>query len=215
MERGLTLVCFAVKEEAKPFERRMAGREDIQVLVTGMGRRNAENAIRTALERERPGLVLSCGFAGALNPALARGSVVFAAEPESKVAAGLRSAGAQPGRFHCADKVASTSREKRALRESTGADAVEMESQVICSVCRGKAIPSATVRVVLDTVEEDLPLDFNQLMTADERLDGAKLALALVKAPGKIPALVRLQRESGEAAKLLSDVLTAFLSGPR
>src|ERR1051326_2512872 len=46
----LTLVCFAVKEEAAPFKAAIASRPDIQILLTGMGQRNAERSIRSALQ---------------------------------------------------------------------------------------------------------------------------------------------------------------------
>jgi hypothetical protein len=82
-----------------------------------------------------------------------------------------------------------------------------MESQVICAVCREQNIPSATVRVILDTANEDLPLDFNQLMTADQKLSYGKLALALAKSPGKIGVLLRLQKEGEAAAGKLAVVL--------
>ena len=52
------------------------------------------------------------------------------------------------------------------------------------------------MRVILDTANEDLPLDFNQLMTADQKMSYGKLALALVKSPGKVGALLRLQKQS-------------------
>ena len=172
-----------------------------------MGKRNAERAIRTALAKERPRFVLTCGFAGGLRPDLGRGTVVFAADPETRLESALLAAGAKAARFHCADEVAATVNRKRTLRESTGADVVEMESEIIRSVCRVQSILSATVRVILDEANEDLPLDFGQLMTADQRMDNAKLALALLKSPAKVGALLRLQKQAVAAAERLAEVL--------
>src|SRR5262249_6784123 len=101
----------------------------------------------------------------------------------------------------------STAAEKRQLWESTRADAVEMESQLICNICREHKIPCATIRVILDTASEDLPLDFNFLMTTDQQMDYRKLAFSLAKSPSKIAALPRLQKQSKEAASKLVSVL--------
>ncbi|MCX6926436.1 MAG: hypothetical protein NT154_24995 [Verrucomicrobia bacterium] len=207
------LVCFAVKEEARAFQELVAGRSEVRIILAGMGKRNAERAIRAALTEERPELVLTCGFAGGLKADLAMGTVVFAADAEAGLEPGLLAAGAVSVRFHCADRVAATAEEKRALRESTGADAVEMESQIIGAVCREQRIPSATVRVILDTSEEDLPLDFNQLMTTDQKMSYGKLALALTKAPGKVGALLRLQKQGQAAARNLAEVLARVTAG--
>jgi adenosylhomocysteine nucleosidase len=201
------LVCFALKEEARPFQQWAGGRDNIKVILVGMGKRNAERAIRDALAEEQPRLVLTCGSAGGLRPELTIGSVVFEADAETGLEPALLVAGAQRGCFHCSDRVATTAAEKRALRQSTGADAVEMESEVIRAVCREQNIPSATVRAILDSAEEDLPLDFNPLLTAEQKLSYARLALALVKSPGKVAALLRLRKHSQAAARSLADVL--------
>jgi adenosylhomocysteine nucleosidase len=212
-QRRTTLVCFAVKEEARVFRRAVAGRPGIRVLITGMGRRNSERAIRQALKLERPDLVLSTGFAGALNRALLTGDVLFATDENSKLAAELAVAGAKAGRFLCTQGVITTAKEKRMLSETTGADAVEMESGPICNVCRLEGVSSATVRVIIDTADEDLPLDFNQLMTEDQSLATGKLALAILRSPATIGGLLKLRTQSHIAAKRLAEVLIDFIDG--
>ena len=207
---SLTLVCFAVKEEAAPFKEAIGPNPNVQILLTGMGQRNADKSIRTALSTQKPTLVLTCGFAGALNPDLSLGAVLFSCD-EAPLQLRLLAAGALPARFHCANRVASTAGEKRALWESTQADAVEMESQIIYNICREHQIPCATIRVILDTASEDLPLDFNFLVTADQQMDYRKLAFSLAKSPSKIAALLRLQKESKKAAEQLGKVLRKLI----
>jgi adenosylhomocysteine nucleosidase len=207
----VTLVCFAVKEEAKPFRDLANSRADVKILLTGMGERNADKSIRAALCAEKPAVVLTCGFAGALNPDLSLGAVLFSCDDAPTLETRLLATGARPGLFHCANRVASTAAEKRQLWESTHADAVEMESQIISDICREHQIPCATIRVVLDTASEDLPLDFNFLMTADQQMDYRKLAFSLAKSPSKIAALLRLQKQSKEAASKLAEVLLKII----
>ena len=209
----VTLVCFAVRQESKPFSCRADGLKSIRILLTGMGRRNAESALRAALSCEPPAQVLSCGFAGGLRPGLPRGRVLFATDANPALEASLIAAGAQPGRFHCAERVLSLAHEKRSLWQSTGADAVEMESDFIRRICRERSVLSATLRVVLDTAEEDLPLDFSQMMTPSMRLDAVKLGLALIRSPRKIAGLLRLQDQARSAAESLAQVLQRLLGG--
>jgi hypothetical protein len=69
------------------------------------------------------------------------------------------------------------------------------------------------VRVILDTAEEDLPLDFNELMNERQEMSYGKLAVSLVKSPGKIGALRRLQAQSQTAAEELAKVLLKVVKG--
>ena len=206
-----TLVCFALNEEAAPFRRLGARGPKAGTLITGMGRRNAERSLRAFLERRRPDRVLSCGFAGGLNPPLKAGTVVFAAENNARLEAGLAMAGHRRVRFRCADRVAAPAEAKQALWQATGADAVEMESQVLGTVGAESGIPFAIVRVILDTAGEDLPLDFNRLMTPDLRMSYGRLACALLASPEKIGALLALQRRSKAAAEALARALAGVI----
>src|SRR5690349_5273667 len=98
-----TLVCFAVKEEAAPFKAAVASRPDIQILLTGMGQRNAEKSIRAAISAQKPALVLTSGFAGALKPDLSLGTVLFSCDDAPHLQHRLLAVGARPARFHCSN----------------------------------------------------------------------------------------------------------------
>ena len=230
------LVCFALKEEATPFRSGLRRGHHVSILLTGIGRQNAEKSLREFLNSRRsrgetqikekletphivshePDLVLTCGFAGGLNPDLKLGEVVFElagpAANDQKWVVNLTASGAKPAKIFCADHIATTVAEKKKLRDETGADAVEMESAAIHAVCRDRGIPCATVRVISDTASEDLPLDFNALSKPDKNLDFGKLFLAIAKSPGKIPALMQLQKKTRFAAEQLAGVLAKIIS---
>jgi adenosylhomocysteine nucleosidase len=214
LEEGLpgldrVLFCFAVEQEAKFFYQ-----PGMEILITGIGRENAERSLHARLKQDPFQLVLSCGFAGGLNPYLSTGTVVFATDEDAGLTPLLLDAGACPVKFHCVDRVAITVDEKRKLWETTGADAVEMESQIIRAICKAHGIPSATIRVISDAANENLPLDFNALMTSEQRLNYPKLILALLTSPTKIPALLRLQRQTQLAARNLAEVLSKVIPYP-
>ncbi|MBI5800572.1 MAG: hypothetical protein HZA92_07570 [Verrucomicrobia bacterium] len=227
---GHILVCFAVKEEAAPFLRSLP--PDVETLITGMGAAAAERALTARLhEQPQPpstppstlhpspsnppaphwSLVLTCGFAGGLHPALRPETVVFETDDNLPLRQALLDTGGVAARFHCASHVITTAAEKTLLRERTGADAIDMESAAIRRLCRERGIPSATVRVISDTAHEELPLDFNAMIAADGKLDLGKLALALLRRPHKIPALLALGRRTKSAAERLAAVLRVVL----
>lgn len=201
------LVCFAVPHEARLFQRRIAGHPAITILLTGIGRRNAERSIRRALTESHPRCVISSGFAGGLCPDLPCGSVVFDADPDFPFIRLLSDSSARPARFHCADHIIISAEAKAALRNANGADAVEMESQPIRQYCRELNIPSATIRVISDAANESLPLDFNQCLTGEHVFDYTKLLRLLVRSPRTLPPLVRFQKRVTAANSALCDLL--------
>ncbi len=196
------LICFALKEEAAPFRKMAAGRAAAvpaaSILITGIGRRNAEKSVREFLNSCR-----SRGDETQTNQNLETPYVVS----YNKIVA----AGAKPAKFFCAERIATTVAEKKKLRAESGADAVEMESAAIHAVCRERGIPCATMRVISDTANEDLPLDFNALAKPDMNLDYGKLAWAIARSPGKIGALLKLRKQTRFAAERLAVVLVKLI----
>ena len=205
---GFTLVCFAVKEEAKFF----TPPPNARVLITGMGRRNAFAKLDAYLAKATPTGVLTCGFAGGLNPVLELGTIVYDVDEGSPWEKALLDSKAKLARFECANRVACTADEKFKLWQVTGMDAVEMESDTIRQVCLRKNIPSATIRVISDTAHQNLPLDFNRLLPPDHRIDFAKLAARLIFSPRKVGDLLRFQSQTITAAQALGAFLKTLLS---
>lgn len=225
------LVMFAVVQEATPFVRAAAAaghavrREEPcvataarqwsvgghRVVASGMGATRAVAAARAAMELEEPDWVLTCGFAGGLDPGLRLGYVVHDVDPWFPAGFPEGEAGARPGRFQCSARVAVTRGEKERLRNETGADAVEMESGAIRDLCRARGVPSATVRVVSDEAGEDLPLDFNALMTEAHELHPGRMAWALARDPRKVVELIRFQRRVARASSSLAGFLVRWM----
>lgn len=221
------LVCFAVKEEAKFFsplrEVRVAkgAREEVrlrafcQVWITGMGRTNAARSIREAIEKVKPERVITAGFAGGLNPKLKVGDIIYDEDFDAGLGNQLEELGAVSAKFYCHKRVAITAQEKLALWKETGADVVEMESSVIRTICKEFRIPSATVRVISDDAHQDLPLDFNALMTSEDQIDYPKLIWAVLSKPSRIPKLMEFQRQTIFAARKLGSILQDVLRAER
>lgn len=204
------LICFAVPPEAAPLRGRSMV-PGVDIALSGMGPAAARRWIAGVLAAEHPAGVLTCGFAGGLDPIRRVGDVLADATAWPALAPVLAAAGARVARFATEPRVAVTAADKAAVRTRTGADAVEMESGEIVRACRAAGVRAAILRVISDTADEDLPLDFNALMTAGGRLSGPRLALAVAAKPWRIPALLRLGRNSKLAAERLAEVLAAVL----
>lgn len=225
------LLVLALPEESRPVLRRLAaaGRQlpkairrgpagqevilpGVRVLTTGMGERNARAACTEALAAAQPPWVITGGIAGGLEPTLRTGDARYDADPDFPKLAALQRLGLLPGRCVMVGRIAVTPADKSRLREQSGADLVDMESAAIREVCRSSGIPSATLRTVSDTAHETLPLDFGQLVDADQQLIWWKLAGAILASPGTIPKLLRLQRSVNVATARLADHLAAVLN---
>jgi nucleoside phosphorylase len=108
------------------------------------------------------------------------------------------------------DRVACTAKEKSEF-ERTGAAAIEMEAAAVAQKALGYNIPFYCIRVVTDTADEDLPLDFNRYRDADGRFSRAKILAAAFRRPMLFPELMKLNKRSKNAAQALGD----FIAGTR
>ncbi len=217
---------FEIMDGAEAYVATISG---IEVLVglTGIGPEAASRNTCDFTWGEVLDLCITTGFAGALRPeyqiadVLAAREVivdqnrakVFGSRIEStdrllKIAA---SCGAKlVNRFYSSPSTIRTAQDKAALRGI--ADAVEMESFEVLSEALAWMTEGIAVRAVSDMADEDLPLDFDHVVTDEGELSITRLAGQIVRQPSAIPGLLRLGKRSGDAARRLADFLDAYVA---
>lgn len=181
----------------------------LHLLYTGMGKDKAQQACEVVLTEEKLRFVLTCGFAGALAPNLKPGDIL--AQLNEFFPTNIIPNSLPQCTFHCSDKVIRTAQEKTNLFQQTNSLAVEMESGIIQQYCTAHRIPCATIRVISDTAQEELPIDFEALSGKDGKVSISQLMGELIRHPGKIPSLVRLGFHCNYAAKKLATCLREIL----
>jgi adenosylhomocysteine nucleosidase len=160
----------------------------VVVAVGGVGRAAARRAADLVVAGHQPRWLVSAGFAGALNPTLARHDVVLAHEiidPE-----GLRFPVAIPealgdgqryvhGRLLTVDRIIAQPEEKQELHSGFGADLVDMESSAVAELCSQKLLRFLSVRVISDDAGTVLPREVATLLahTGSYRVGAALRAL--------------------------------------
>jgi adenosylhomocysteine nucleosidase len=193
---------------------------DVRVFLTGAGRFAAQRASGIAFE-DVPDVCIASGLAGSLRPEHALGSVLAARSvtdangskliyADSELLSSAVSLGAKRAeRFLTSDHVVGTAAEKQSLGIS--ADGVDMESLWILSVAAERGIPALAVRAVSDTVDSDLPLDFDRIFNDRGAVSIPKVIGQLAKRPAQLGGLLHLAHDSERAASNLAGFLDGFV----
>lgn len=189
------------------------GQQEWLLVANGPGPRLAQQAAAVAHQRATLSGIVNIGFCGGLDPALSIGEVFVASEVDSGGQAFYPVALPQArlpfaeGRLASMDRVV-VGPEERASLWHTGARVVEMEAAGLASFAAEHALPFFCVRAISDAGEETLPLDFNLMRRADGRFSkGRIIGHALCRPRTLLPALMRLNRQAGTAARRLGDFL--------
>ncbi|MHB8638475.1 MAG: phosphorylase family protein [Candidatus Acidiferrales bacterium] len=230
------LLTMALENEFAPWRRlrgfkRVAGMNyagydgkvdsvEVRVALTGVGAVHARAVAAGALQW-MPNVCISSGFAGSLRATYCVGDV-FAAREVMEMESG-RTIAVDPGLLVAAEK--SDIRVVERLLSSSNmvvtaegksrlgrmAEAVEMESFAVLTEAASRNIPAIAIRAVSDAADEDLPMDFSCVLDHEGKVNGAKVARSLVRAPRKLPALLRLGRNSHRAAAQLAEFLDVYI----
>ena len=228
------LVTFAVQTEFAPWQRRRNfmrmpgdlpvfeasfGAARVRAVLTGMGQEHALKAAQKSFGY-RPDICISTGLAGSLRSGHVAGDVLVArlvsevgepvavaSHPEllsSAVDCGAR----QIERLATSKTLVSRAEQKRQL--GIQAEAVDMESYTILAEAARCGVPAVAIRAVSDTVDFDMPYDFERARDARGQIRVMSVVSQVLRKPSGLPELLKLARDSRFAARRLADFLDAF-----
>lgn len=236
------LVTFALKAEFAPWsarhpfvpyefenwERRREfdllkanfGRDEVTVLLTGIGAENAAKAMST-IPVDAHDVCISTGLAGSLDATITPRTIIVARSSETldrsaKVASDSALVDLAVGIGAKAVNVALTSEKIVATAEAKEnllgkGSIVEMESTHILAAAAQNLVPCVSLRAISDAADEDLPVDFARILDSHGRLKMGGLLKEVGLSPYRIPLLLQFGRQSRAAAKSLADFLDRYV----
>jgi len=184
------------------------------VAVAGGGDADGLMAKLNALHGDLRG-VISIGLAGALSPLLNVGDVVIADQVITgmekwdchegwRVRLTSRLPYAHQGQLFGSDVIIADAETKAGLHQTTGALAVDMESQIAARFAAKRNLPLAGLRVISDDAGHALPPAALVAMRPDGGIALGRVLGSVLRRPGQVPALIRTARSSNKAfAELL------------
>jgi nucleoside phosphorylase len=184
----------------------------LEVLHTGVGEKACRERIGKFLQDQQFELLISSGFAGALNDELAIGDLLLA-KNFSTIELNEKRSSFSRLPIHMTDLLTAptlidSSDERTAIARTSGAAAVDMETEFIARACAAHGIPLLSLRVITDTPREPFPAPAHVLFdVATQRTDLPKLATFLLTHPHRVPGLIQLARRIANARKILANAL--------
>jgi adenosylhomocysteine nucleosidase len=189
------------------------------VVANGPGPKLAGEAVDIAKGRQELSGLVSTGFCGALDPALKPSDILIATDVlgSSVLSRDREGVGAffpaaisqhphQTGTLLSIDHVAVRAAEKSQLRQ-TGASAIEMEAAGVAAKAKEYNLAFYCIRVVTDTADENMPLDFNTMRDANGRFSRSKILVGALRNPAVFPKLLKLNKRCKDASHALGDFI--------
>jgi adenosylhomocysteine nucleosidase len=226
-------VTFALPAESTEFLRRLENKSRgsrngvtltsgsldnrlIEVLHTGVGEKVCRERVAKFLQSQQFELLISSGFAGALDDQLELGDLLVA-ENFSTIESGKTWSSFAKFRIRTANLLTvpaliDSSDERRNIAHMSGAAAVDMETEFIARACAAHGVPLLSLRVITDTPQKLFPAPPNVLFDIErERTNALKFATFFLAHPHRVPRLVQFARRISQAGKILATALVGLV----
>jgi adenosylhomocysteine nucleosidase len=190
---------------------------DIEVLHTGVGEKACRQRVAKFLQDQRFDLLISTGFAGALNDQLKVGDLLLA-KNFSAIELNNRRKSFSSLPIHEVDLLTvsaliDSSVKRIEIARASGAAAVDMETEFIALACADHGIPLLSLRVISDTLDEPFPAPTKVLFDIEQqRTRLLRLATFFLAHPNRVPQLIQFARRIARARKILTGALVALIN---
>ncbi|MEY2540059.1 MAG: adenosylhomocysteine nucleosidase [Verrucomicrobiota bacterium] len=200
--------------DAKIIYGKLDGNE-VAISHTGVGRAACQQQIDHFLDAVRPEFLVSSGFAGGTGDDLKAGDLIVAENFSDarllaeavKGAANLRRV-----KLHTAASIIDTAEERRRIAQESGAEAIDMETDVIARACAARGVRMLSLRVISDTPGQSFPIPPRILFNMERQsTEMRQLLIYLVKHPSAIWRLVRFARRIAEARNQMTAAIIAVV----
>lgn len=183
----------------------------LEVALSGVGPRHARRAMQDLLKQGRPEVLVSLGYSGALKEHLQPGDAISGQEIETGDGRVFRCECAGH-RLLSVGKLAPSKESKRMLAQNhPEAYAVDMESAVLAEMAEEAGLPWRALRVIIDPLHSNLPIDFNRCVNSKGQTAPARLAKEILSHPGQIPALLEFGKWERRARQKLIQASSQLL----
>lgn len=189
----------------------------VEVLHTGVGEKVCRQRVAKFLQDQQFDLLISAGFAGALNDQLKVGDLLVAKNLStvdlSSTCASLSSMPIHTGDLLTVPALIDSSEERNRIAQTSGAAAVDMETEFIARTCAEHSIPLLSLRVISDALDEPFPAPTKVLFDIEQqRTRLLTLATFFLAHPNRVPRLVQFARRIARVRQILASALVALIN---
>ena len=227
-------VTFALPAESSDFVRGLRDRTSIdrngvrivrgkmadqmvEVLHTGVGEKICRQRMAKFLQDQQFDLLITTGFAGALNDELQVGDLLLAKNFSTidvnegySLLSNLRIRRADLLTVH---GLIDSSEERDKIGRVSGAAAVDMETEFIARICAEHGVRLLSLRVITDTPRKPFPAPMKVLFDIEQqRTRLLRLTTFFLAHPNRAPRMIQFARSIAYARKILTSALIGLIS---
>lgn len=184
---------------------------DVAIFHTGVGAQAFVRNIDSFLRAARPEFLISSGFAGAVREDWNVGDLLLSeniSDRQLLLRAERVLSNRHPwvGRLFTSTSIVDSVAERNEVARARGADAVDMETEVIAQACATHGIPLLSLRVISDTPRQLFPAPPSVLFDVErQRTSAARFAFYFLTHPARAVRLIGFARRISRTRRVLTD----------